>query len=79
MSEIKHFNLVALLKPAGIFLAEDSLLPASDMNVSKYEDFDQVKWIESLEEFNKLIAHCSYLSSTILPIGDGLTIGIKIG
>jgi hypothetical protein len=49
------------------------------MNVSKYEDFDQVKWIESLEEFNKLIAHCSYLSSTILPIGDGLTIGIKIG
>ena len=72
-------NLVTLLKPGGIFLAEDSLLPASDMNVSKYEDFDQVKWIESLEEFNKLIAHCPYLSSTILPIGDGLTIGIKIG
>jgi len=72
-------NLVTLLKPGGVFLAEDSLLPARDMNVSKYEDFDQVKWIESLEEFNKLIAHCLYLSSTILPIGDGLTIGIKIG
>ena len=72
-------NLVTLLKPGGVFLAEDSLLPARDMNVSKYEDFDQVKWIESLEEFNKLIAHCPHLSSTILPIGEGLTIGIKIG
>jgi len=72
-------NLVTLLKPGEVFLAEDSLLPAREMNVSKYKDFDQVKWIESLEEFNKLIAHCPFLSSTILPIGDGLTIGIKIG
>jgi predicted O-methyltransferase YrrM len=72
-------NLITLLKPDGVFLAEYSLLSAREMNVSKYEDFYQVKWIESLEEFNKLIAHCSYLSSTILPIGDGLTIGIKIG
>jgi len=60
-------------------LAEDSLLPARDINVSKYEDFDQVRWIESLEEFNKLITHCLFLSSEILPIGEGLTIGIKIG
>jgi hypothetical protein len=49
------------------------------MNVSKYEDFDQVKWIEALEEFNKLMAHGLYLNSTLLLIGDGLTIGIKIG
>jgi hypothetical protein len=62
-----------------VFLAEDSLLPAMKMNISKSEDFDRVQWIESLEEFNKLIAHCPFLSSTILPIGDGLTIGIKIG
>jgi predicted O-methyltransferase YrrM len=72
-------NLVTLLKPGVVFLAEDSLLPGRDMNVSKYEDFDQVKWIEALEEFNKLMAHGLYLNSTLLLIGDGLTIGIKIG
>jgi predicted O-methyltransferase YrrM len=60
-----------------VFLAEDSLIPVMNMNALKSEDFDQA-WIESLEEFNKLIAHCPDLKSTILPIGDGLTIGIKI-
>ncbi len=34
-------NLVTLLKPGGVFLAEDYLLPARDMNLSKYEEFDQ--------------------------------------
>jgi predicted O-methyltransferase YrrM len=72
-------NLVTLLKPAGVFLAEDSLLPAMDVNISKSEDFCRVQCIYSLEEFNKLIAHCPFLSSAILPIGDGLTIGIKLG
>jgi predicted O-methyltransferase YrrM len=70
-------NLITLLKPGGVLLAEDSLLPVIDMNLSELKNFksDQV---ESLEEFNKMIAHCPYLKSTLLPIGDGLTIGIKI-
>jgi predicted O-methyltransferase YrrM len=76
-------NLITLLKPGGVFLAEDSLLPAMDMKVSRSEDVDQVERIKksfaSLNEFNKMIAHSPYLKSTILPIGDGLTIGIKTG
>ena len=72
-------NLVTLLKLGGVFLAEDSLLPAIYVNISKSEDFDRVQCIESLEESNKLIAHCPFLSSPILPIGEGLTIGIKLG
>ena len=57
-------------------LAEDSLLPV--MN------FDQAKWKqtkdsrESLGEFNRMVAGCPSLRSTLLPIGDGLTIGVKI-
>jgi predicted O-methyltransferase YrrM len=76
-------NLITLLKPGGVFLAEDSLLPAMDMKVSGSEDVDQrerlKKSFASLEEFNTMIAHSPYLKSTILPIGDGLTIGIKTG
>ena len=70
-------DLISLLKPGGVLLAEDSLLPVMNKNVSELKNFksDQV---ESLEEFNKMIAHCPYLKSTLLPIGDGLTIGIKI-
>jgi predicted O-methyltransferase YrrM len=76
-------NLVTLLKPGGVFLAEDSLLPVMDADASQPEDVDQVKRImrssESLEEFNEMVARCPSLRSTILPIGDGLTIGIKTG
>ena len=76
-------NLVTLLKPGGVFLAEDSLFPVMDVTVSKPEDSDQVtrmkRSFESLDEFNRMIAHSPFLRSTILPIGDGLTIGIKTG
>jgi predicted O-methyltransferase YrrM len=70
-------DLIALLKPGGVLLAEDSLLPVLDMNSSELKHFksDQV---EALDEFNQMVARCPYLKSTLLPIGDGLTIGIKI-
>jgi predicted O-methyltransferase YrrM len=75
--------LITLLKPGGVFLAEDSLLPVMDLTASRSEDLDQreriKKSFKSLEKFNEMIAHSPYLKSTILPIGDGLTIGVKIG
>ncbi len=70
-------NLITLLKPGGILLAEDSLLPVVDKNVSELKNFKSEQ-VDALDEFNKMIAHCPYLKSTLLPIGDGLTIGIKI-
>ncbi len=76
-------NLVALLKPGGVFLAEDSLFPAMDVTVPGSEDSDQAERMkrssESLDEFNRMIAHHPLLRSTILPVGDGLTIGVKTG
>jgi predicted O-methyltransferase YrrM len=72
-------DLVTLLKPGGVLLAEDSLLPCANLINS---DFDQAKWdyaVEALDKFNKMIVQCPDLKSTLLPIGDGLTIGIKTG
>ena len=75
--------LVAPLKPGGVFLAEDSLFPVIDMSASDPEDPDRVQRIkkscESLEAFNIMIARCPDLRSTILPIGDGLTVAVKTG
>jgi predicted O-methyltransferase YrrM len=76
-------SLVALLKPGGVFLAEDSLFPVMDVTASGSGDRDQIQRMkrssESLEEFNRMVARSPLLRSTILPVGDGLTIGIKTG
>ena len=72
-------DLVTLLKPGGVLLAEDFLLPCANLINS---DFDQAKWdyaVEALDKFNKMIVQCPDLKSTLLPIGDGLTIGIRTG
>lgn len=74
-------HLVNLLNPGGILLAEDALLPFVNIDTSKLNNFNQERWDnrkKSLEEFNMMIASCPYLESTLLPIGDGLTMAIKI-
>lgn len=74
-------DLLTLLKPGGVLLAEDTLFPVMDMDVS--EDSDDGRWMknacEAIKEFNTMIANSPYLQSTILPLGDGLTISIKKG
>ena len=76
-------RLVALLNPGGVFLAEDSLFPVMDADISEPAEVNRMKRrkrsFESLEEFNRMVARHPFLRSTILPIGDGLTIGIKTG
>ena len=66
------------LNPGGIFLAEDSLFGAfkyKNNYISQYPDFDG--YIDSLDEFNSLISKNTKLLSTLLPIGDGVTLAIK--
>ncbi|MFX1597003.1 MAG: O-methyltransferase [Promethearchaeota archaeon] len=65
-------DCVKILKKGGILIAEDTLFPVIDLNP---------KWhylIPSIEEFNELVSSCSKLSSTILPIGDGITFAVKL-
>jgi len=74
-------DLLALLRHGGVLLAEDSLFPVMELDES--EESDDGSWLkragESIEEFNTMVARSPYLRSTILPLGDGLTIGIKTG
>lgn len=67
-------HCVRLLKPGGLLLAEDSLLSAHDHNI-----IDGHNIIADIQKFNKMVADCPSLESTILPIGDGLTVAVKIG
>lgn len=62
---------IGLLKKGGILLAEDTLFPVLNL---------EEKWrylIPSIEAFNQAIIEIEELDSTILPIGDGLTIAVK--
>ena len=62
---------IRLLKTGGVLMAEDTLFPVIDLDK---------KWhylIPSIEAFNQAVVESKALESTILPIGDGLTIAIK--
>ncbi|CUH97543.1 hypothetical protein P22_3674 [Propionispora sp. 2/2-37] len=65
-------DCVRLLKPAGLLVAEDTLFP-----VTLFPVFKWVKMREALAEFNKKVADCPLLESTLLPIGDGFTVAVK--
>lgn len=67
-------DYLRLLKPGGLLVAEDTLFPVFDFD-SEYGDLTQM--CESLDTFNKKIADCPQFESTLLPIGDGLTVAVK--
>ena len=67
-------DYIRLLKPGGLLIAEDTLFPVFDFG-SEYDDLPQM--CESLDIFNKKIADCPQFESTLLPIGDGLTVAVK--
>lgn len=66
-------DCIRLLKPGGLLLAEDTLFPVLDLPGMRPAT------VRSIQKFNELIAGSPYLESTILPIGDGLTVAIKTG
>ncbi len=63
---------IRILKPGGLLLAEDTLFPVMFQSKKHEEDF-----IKPIHKFNENIANNSNLESTILSIGDGLTIAYK--
>jgi predicted O-methyltransferase YrrM len=66
-------DYVRLLKTGGVLLAEDTLYPA-DIDS---ESGNWAKMCVSLGDFNKKIAACPEFESTLLPIGDGLTVAVR--
>ncbi|MBU2702785.1 putative O-methyltransferase YrrM [Sporomusaceae bacterium BoRhaA] len=67
-------DYIRVLKPGGVLLAEDTLFPVFDFG-SDFSDLTQM--CEALDIFNKKIADCPQFESTLLPIGDGLTVAVK--
>ncbi len=67
-------DYVRLLKPGGILLAEDTLFPAE----LDSESGEWAQMCKSLDVFNKTIVDSPRFKSTLLPIGDGLTVAVKI-
>lgn len=64
-------DCVRLLRPGGLFVAEDTLFPVLDLDP---------KWrylVEPIRSFNELLAAEPELQSTIVPVGDGVTIAAK--
>jgi predicted O-methyltransferase YrrM len=64
-------DCVRLLRPGGILVAEDTLFPVIEL---------EPKWhhlIAPIEEFNRLVVNQPEVESTILPIGDGVTVAVK--
>jgi predicted O-methyltransferase YrrM len=64
-------HCVRLLRDQGLLVAEDTLFPVIELD-PKWHDL-----IPSIEEFNRLVVQHQELESTILPIGDGVTLAIK--
>lgn len=62
-----------LLRPGGLLIAEDALFPAIDLD-EKWRDL-----IEPIRRFDRMVAACPELDSTLLPIGDGVMLAVKRG
>lgn len=67
-------DYIRVLKPGGLLLAEDTLFPVFDFD-SAFGDLTPM--CASLDTFNKKIVACPQFESTLLPIGDGLTVAVK--
>jgi predicted O-methyltransferase YrrM len=65
-------DCVRLLRPGGLLLAEDTLFPVMGL------DSRGTRFVAPIQKFNEMVADNSFLESTILPIGDGLTIAVKM-
>ncbi|MEA4883736.1 MAG: O-methyltransferase [Clostridia bacterium] len=60
-----------LLKEEGLLVAEDTLFPVINLD-PKWHDL-----IPPIDEFNRLVAECPEFESTILPVGDGVTVAVR--
>ena len=70
---------VQKLNPGGLLVAEDSLYGAFATKSGRGKDRDFAEVAHVLHEFNLGIAQHPELESTLLPIGDGVTVSIKRG
>lgn len=64
---------VRLLKPGGVLITSDTLFPVAFAT----EEWEQVS--APVHEFNRRVAQHAELHSTMIPVGGGVTIAMKVG
>lgn len=64
-------DCIRILRSGGVFIADDALFPVMELDI-KWNDL-----VESISEFNRLVAASPDLESTLLPIGDGMIVAVK--
>jgi len=65
-------DCIRILKSNGLLLAEDTLFPVMDRFKQHHKEL-----VAAINKFNEIVTKDPDLESTILSIGDGLTIAIK--
>lgn len=65
-------DCVRILRCGGLLLAEDTLFPVMDRFKKHHK-----KSVEAIHKFNQMVVDDPRLESTVLSIGDGLTVAIK--
>lgn len=72
---LNYLNLCDnLLKPGGILIADNTLLFGTIANITKPNNVSNAQWA-SMQKFNRTLNE--KYNSLLLPIGDGISIGIK--
>ncbi len=69
-----YLRAIDLLRPQGLLFATDVLWQERVLNLATYDD----AFTRGIGEFNQELAADSRVQVTILPIGDGLTIAMKL-
>jgi predicted O-methyltransferase YrrM len=65
---------IDLLRERGMLIALDVLWQARVLNPSVYDD----EFTRSIDEFNRKVAADPRISTVCLPVGDGMSIGVKL-
>lgn len=65
-------HCIRILKSGGILIGDDALFPVMTLD-SKWSD-----QITPIQEFNQLVVASPKLASTLLPVGDGMMIAVKL-
>jgi len=69
-------DCVRLIKPGGLLVAEDTLFPVMEP-VTELSG-RETRSVAAIHKFNAMVANSSFFDSTILSIGDGLTLAVKV-
>ncbi len=67
-----------LLKPGGIIIADNALAFGEIANTSIFDDEHRIEDVEAIRKFNLFMKNNPNLFTTLVPIGDGFLMSLKL-